>query len=434
MVRGNASRDVASYARAARYGQGRLFYRDHDAVIRAVAIALVTVAIASIQANLVPFSGQYLSALTAARVAYYGLGLLILAAACVVFILNEHVRQAALPAVVLCTFSGLLVFMYPVDLVSKTFLIAMVLYASLAILSPCAGKTRTLQFAALAVAFNAVMCLVDIMLPVGFTNTAGRAAGLAQGPNLAASQLVLGTVVVWRAIPPRLLWSFLILVVAALVATLSRSGLIIALIAALTACAGYAIKRSPPIDTVRWRDIGLGVALLCWLAAAMFANQKFSVATDATYGSIGQAAKAIADVPSNMKVPAPPAARRELKEINKRVTKEGDINSASARSMFMRRAFIQYYMSPWIGVGPKEAHALVPHNTFLLFALAFGVAGLMVPLGFIGLACMTAKKSGNWELPLTIAALFAVSHDVLLFPSSVVILAIGTASFLSSDV
>lgn len=421
MVRSNASRDVASFARATRYGQGYSLYRDHEAVTRAVATVLVAVTIVAFQTNLVPYFAQHLSTLPGWYATYYGLGMLLLMAACAAFVLNEHARQVALPAVAICALSGSLVLLYPADVVSKNFLVAMTLCASLAILASFIDGTKVLHVAALAVAFNAVMCLMDIMVPSGFTNTAGRAAGLAQGPNMAASQLLLGAVVVWRAIPPRLLWSFLILVSAALVATLSRSALIIALMAAGAASAGYAIKHNPQIDAIRWRDIGVGAAIVCWMAAAIVANQKFSVASDAAYGSIGQAAKAITDVPTNIRSSTPAAARTELNEINKRVAKEGDANSASARSMLMRRAVIEYSMSPWTGVGPKEAHALAPHNTYLLLALAFGIAGLMVPVGFIWMAART----GNWEFPITLAALFAVSHDMLLFPSCIIILAIG---------
>lgn len=424
MVRGDDPRNVASFARAARYGQGRSLCRDHEAVTRDFALTLVTVAIVAFQTNLVPYFGQYLSTLPGWRGAYYGFGALFMMAAGGAFILNKRARRIALPTVVICALSGSLVLVYPADIVSKNFVVAMALCASLAILMSYIDGVKVLHFAALAVAFNAVMCLVDIMLPSGFTNTAGRAAGLAQGPNMAASQLLLGTVVVWRAIPPRLLWSFLILVSASLVATLSRSGLIISLMAAGAASAGYAIKRNPQIDAIRWRDMGVGVAIVCWMAAAMVANHRFSVATDAAFETIGQAAKAVAEAPSVMKVPASiKDGRSELKEIDKRVLAEGDVNSASARTLLMRRAFMRYAMSPWVGVGPAEAHRLAPHNTYLLLALAFGVAGLMVPFGFIWLAART----GNWEFPITLAALFAVSHDLLLFPSIIVILALGLA-------
>lgn len=429
MVRGHASRDVVSYAGAARYGQGRSPYRDHEPLVRALPIVLVSVAIASFQTNLVPYFGQSLSGFPGWRAAYYGFGMLLLVAACVAFILNKRARRLALPTVAICALSGALVLMYPVDVVSKSFLMAMAFCTSLVILTSCIDETKVLHFAALAVAFNAVVCLVDIMLQNGFTNTAGRAAGLAQGPNLAASQLVLGAAVVWRAVPRQLMWSFLFLITAALVATLSRSGMAIGLTAALAAGTGYAITRRPHIDAIKWRDIGFGAAILCWMAAAMIANHRFSVASDAAYKSIGQVAKVVAEAPANIIVSMPKeAAHNELKILDKQVVTEGEVNSASARSLLMRRALIRYSMSPWVGVGPKEAHALAPHSTYLLFALAFGVAGLVVSIGFIGLASLAAIKTGAWEFPLMVAALFAVSHDMLLFPSSIILLAIGIAT------
>ncbi len=420
-------RHVTADARSARYRPERATNPDDGALIRVSAAAILT-AVALIQTNLLPQLAQYLSDTPIWRPACYGLGGLLLAAAGFAFISDRRARLATLPITGVCAFSAALILTYPIGVVAKSHLVAMILCATVAVLTASAGPTRSLQFVALAVTFNAVMCLVDIVLPHGFTNTAGRAAGFAEGPNVAAAQLVLGAVVVWRAVPARVLWSFLILVVAALVATLSRSGMIIALMASIVATIGC-VMRKPQIVPIRWRDVALGIGALVWLAVAMGTNHHFSVAGDSAVETVSQAADAIINVPSNIAIATPPAeARQELKEINQRVETESDINSASARSLLMRRALIRYSMSPWTGVGPAEAHALAPHNTYLLLGLAFGVAGLLVPIAFIGLAGMAAIRTGNWEFPLALAAFFALSHDVLLFPSIIVILSAGLAA------
>lgn len=411
---------VVFYARAARYRCS--LSRDYVQVVRACAVVLMVIAIAALNTNLAPYFAHALSGMSGAREAYYGFSFLLLATACIAFILDGGTMRLSMPVVVLCALSGLLVFAHPIDQVAKIFLVAMMLCASLAILAACAGQKQVMCFAIVAVAFNAVMCLVDIMVTNCFTNTLGRAAGLAEGPNLAATQLVLGAVIVWRDVPKHLLVPFLLLVGAALIVTLSRSCLIIALMAG----AICAVRYRPRIKTLSWRDAAFGVALLCWIVVAQVTNPRFSLAFDAAINTIGRAINEVTHVPMNLDIStSPEAARRELEEIDMRVVTEGQIDSASARSMLMRRAFLRYIMSPWLGVGPEEAHRLIPHNTYLLLALAFGVTGLLVPLGFIWVAGMMAMKTGNWEFPLTIAAIFAVSHDPLLFPSIVIVLAIG---------
>ncbi|MDW6020962.1 O-antigen ligase family protein [Mesorhizobium sp. BAC0120] len=386
---------------------------------------LVALTIIGFQSNLVPFFSDSLRAWPAWRPLYYGFWLAALGAAAAALICNRKVAIKTLPVLLLCTGSAALVILHPIDWVAKNYLVAMGLCVSITALALTIGTDRVLRLAAAITAFNALMCLVDIMLDEGFTNTAGRAAGLAQGPNMAAAQLVLGAVVAWRAVPPKWLWPFLLLVGAALVATLSRSCLMVGSMALAAAGVTYFIKHRPRVDAIRWRDVGVGAGLVGWVLVAVVSNDRFLIAVDATYHSLGQAVTAAVQGATSFSVLAAPGATIELPELDQRALSEGEINSAAARSVLLRRALIRYATSPWVGVGPKEAHRLVPHNTYLLLALAFGALGWLVPAGFVVIAVMVAMRTGNWEFPLTVAALFAVSHDVLLFPSSIVLLALG---------
>jgi hypothetical protein len=83
----------------------------------------------------------------------------------------------------------------------------------------------------------------------------------------------------------------------------------------------------------------------------------------------------------------------------------------------MERAFLSYRTGPVFGQGLTAAHALQPHNTFLLFAVAFGDLGWIVPIAFLGLTACWARNTQ--QLPLFLATLTGImtSHDILLTPS-----------------
>jgi hypothetical protein len=124
------------------------------------------------------------------------------------------------------------------------------------------------------------------------------------------------------------------------------------------------------------------------------------------------------------------AARRDgasahqimIEELSRRAENEGRINSISARGLLMERAWIAYRDGPLFGIGIGLAHAFRPHNSFLLFALAFGPVGWLIPLGFIALA----RK--NVPLVLATFAAAMVSHDIFLQPALLFPLALGAAA------
>jgi hypothetical protein len=177
----------------------------------------------------------------------------------------------------------------------------------------------------------------------------------------------------------------------------------------------------------------LALGLIGWIVTALVSNDRFSVAAGDSYQQIGTAMKAFEEarrsiasavesrIPSRSR-PTGSNSDAESKsksddmaeEIARRVENEGAINSISARGLLMERAFRSYQAGPFFGQGLAAAHALQPHNTFLLFAVAFGDLGWLVPIAFLGLTIYWAR--GIRQLPLSLATLtvLATSHDVLL--------------------
>jgi hypothetical protein len=122
-----------------------------------------------------------------------------------------------------------------------------------------------------------------------------------------------------------------------------------------------------------------------------------------------------------------------IAEIGKRTETEGDVNSVSARWLLMERAWLSIQQEPFLGLGFAKAHALQPHNSFLLFALALGPMGLLIPLAFMGLVIYPVyrlKSAALAALPMATFSVLMTSHDILLTPALLAPIAFGLSRFL----
>jgi hypothetical protein len=371
-----------------------------------------------------------------------------------------------------CLFVALVTLAHPIDGIAKNFLVATIFVACATVLAMASAPFALLRLSASATVLSAVICLLDILFTRGFTNSVGRAAGLSINANLAAAGLLLGAGSSFWAVPHRWRSPFLLIVGAAIFATLSRS----TLLAAIVICAGVGTDliwtrlRSPgPRPRIRWfRSALLALALAGWIVAALFSNDRFSVAATTSFRQIGSALTVLEEarqsIASAVQSKAPPqstaptplsnpdidskpksepadsksdepiprygetkARLDELKsksdefieEIGRRAENEGDINSISARGLLMERAFLSYRTGPLFGQGLAAAHALQPHNTFLLFAVAFGDLGWIVPIAFLGLTACWARNTEQLAFFLATLAVMTTSHDILLMPGLV---------------
>jgi hypothetical protein len=330
---------------------------------------------------------------------------------------------------------------HPLDIISKNFLVATIFVACASVLAVASAPFALLRFSASVTVLSGVICLLDILFTHGFTNSVGRAAGLSINANVAAAGLFLGAASSYWAVPFRLRSPFLLIVGAAIFVTLSKS----TLLAAIVICAGVGADliwtriRSPePHPRIRWfRLAGLALGLAGWIVAAMFSNDRFSVASRNSFQGMGSAPTAFGEarrsVASSMESKSDDMIkeidRRDdlIREISRRAENEGDINSISARGLLMERAFLSYQAGPLFGQGLAAAHALHPHNSFLLFAIAFGYLGWLVPIAFLGLTVYWVRSIRQLPLFLATLTVMATSHDVLLTPGLLAPIIFGVA-------
>jgi hypothetical protein len=132
--------------------------------------------------------------------------------------------------------------------------------------------------------------------------------------------------------------------------------------------------------------------------------------------------------PSSLQA-SPSAASSEIEALSERLVSEGQRSSLSARLLFLERAMLVYATAPFFGIGLDAAHALAPHNTFVLFALGFGHLGWLVPLAVLGVILASGRSNG---IPLAVALLatMATSHNIFVNPSLFILLAVGVAGLL----
>lgn len=414
--------------------------------------ALAALSIVTYQSWFMPYFQSFFAGREGlAGLVFYALYGSILAATGAVLATRADLRRKILPFAVAAALGLAAVMLHPVGLVTRAYIIAVALGGATALLLLASAPVALLRLSASVIALNAAICLSDLLLPEGYSNVAGRAAGLALNANGAAAALVLGTAAAYRAVPGRLRPSFFVLVGAALFATFSRST-ILAAVAAIAVAAAVATWRGRRAGRrFRFpRPAGLlpaallAMGLVAWLGLAFAVNgglRGYFLATTGDFFSAGtalhEAQDAIGDTIAQSS-PASPAAAgpatadsTEIAAISTRLMGEGGRNTISARTLFLQRALLAYRNNGFFGSGLEAAQGLVPHNSFVLFALAYGHLGWLIPLAVVGFCFYPARDAG--DLPLGVAAIgvMLTSHDILLNPSLFLPLALGIAGMIA---
>lgn len=370
-------------------------------------------------------------------------------------------RRQSLPILFIGFLAIALTFLHPLDWVGKNLIAAMIMLICVTVLTLGSSFLLLLRFSASVTALNAAVCLLDILFADGFTNSVGRAAGLAINSNLAGAELLLGAAATYWAVPKRWLIPFLLLVGAAMFVTLSRSTL---LAAAVIGCGTGAAslwqmirdKGSPRLSWARsGRIVLVSSGLLIWVVTAFFTNDRFLVAASDSFAGLTGAVSAFEEASrpvraamqsvlvqgkTTMEFGAEAERQRALQDalVEAQIRAigkehEGEKNSVADRALVMWRALIVYETGPFFGRGLATAHAIAPHNTFLLFAVAFGHLGWLVPLLLIGLTLYRVRNPIDLPLGLATTAVLMTSHDIL-FPSLIVPVAIGIAGLISKQI
>jgi hypothetical protein len=428
---------------------------------RLTAAAIGSVFVVAFQLQLLPFfSPLFVADRLFWPIVYYGCWSLAIGLTLAILATQRSIFRRSLPILAVCAFAAGLTLTHPIDTISKNFFVAIIFVACASVLSIASAPLALLRFSASATVLSAVICLLDILFSHGFTNSVGRAAGLSINANVAAAGLLLGAASSYWAVAQRLRGPFLLIVGAAIFVTLSRS----TSIAALVISAGIGadliwtrVKSPEPRSRIRWFRSGvLALGLAGWVVAALFSNDRFSVASNDSFQGIGSALSAFGEARQSIasavrsKAPSQSAIapanddpekksksddlikemnRSEdlIAEIGRRAENEGDINSISARGLLLERAFLSYQTAPVFGQGLAAAHALQPHNTFLLFAIAFGYLGWFVPIAFLGLTLYWVRSIQHLPLFLATLTVMATSHDILLTPGLLAPIVLGVA-------
>jgi hypothetical protein len=425
-------------------------------LLRVTAGGLGCLFVVAFQLQLLPFFARlFVGERSVWPVIFYGCWTLVIVTTLLLLILQRQILIRVLPVLAVCAASTALTFIHPIELVAKNFLVGIAFIACGTVLAVASAPVALLRFSASATVLSAVICLLDIFFSHGFTNTVGRAAGLSINANVAAAGLFLGAASAFWAVPPRLRTSFLLIIGSAILVTLSRS----TLLAAIVVCGVVAVdliwarlRDTRPHRPLQWVSGSiLSLALASWITLALFTNDRFSVAARSSFHQIGTSLAALEEARDSVAqavqsktagpVPRPEASEQPdvspastskpsirdkaaeklkseeiIREIERRAENEGDINSISARGILMERAYLSYKIGPAMGQGLGAAHALQPHNMFLLFAVAFGVIGWLVPLAFLALTAWWARSIQQLPLFLATFTVMMTSHDVLFTP------------------
>jgi hypothetical protein len=437
MIAGATSDDRRTYSRASEI-----------LVIRIAAATLSAMAIVAFQSEFLPFFQPLIASDRVFWPAiYYGYWILTVCVTLAVLVADPAVRRQSLPILIVCLLTVALTFLHPVDWVAKNLVVAMMLLICVTVLILGSTPSLLLKLSATVTALTAAICCLDILFPDGLTNTPGRASGLAINPNDAATGLFLAAAATYRVVPERLRLPFLWLVGGAIFFTLSRSTLLAAVILVLGvgALSVWQMIRNGSRPRLHRAFSGLSilfaVGLLTWSVAALFNNDRFAVAATDSYEGIRTAMDALEEAGRSVRtaVQAPAglpsqtqsgSAGAEIVAIGK--ASEQERNSVSARGLFMWRAFITYRSGPFFGSGLAAAHEIAPHNTFLMFAVAFGHLGWLVPFALIGLTFYRVRDVNQLPLGLATTAVMMISHDIL-FPSFIVPIAVGIAGNISKQ-
>jgi len=424
-------------------------------VIRAAAATLSAVAIIAFQSEFLGFFHPLLAGDQLLWPAiYYGYWTLTVCFTVAVLVTDPAVRRQSLPVLLVCLLMIALTFIHPLDWMAKNLVVAMMLLICVTVLILGSAPLLLLRLSAAVTTLSAVICCLDILFDDGLTNTAGRAAGLAVNPNDAAAGLFIGAAATWWAVPKRWRVPFLLLNGAAIFFTLSRSTLLAALVVVcgVGALSMWQMMRNgdrPRLDGApSGRTILVALGLLIWGSVALSTNDRFVIAATDSFGGLRGALSAFEDASRSVQTAmqaltvqrksaatsegAPQAAHvdAQIDAIGKVSENEGEKNSVSARALFMWRAFITYGSGPFFGRGLAAAHEIAPHNTFLLFAVAFGHVGWLMPFAFIGLTFYRVRNAGQLPLGLATTAVLMTGNDIL-FPSFIVAIAVGIAGNIS---
>jgi len=394
------------------------------------AVALVTLAVAGFQLQLLTFSGVL--EISFFRAIYHGCWIVTLCLTLFLLIVRRDLFRRAVPVLLVCGLCACIALIHPIDAISRSFLAVLLLTICGTVLATSSAALALVRLSAAATVLGAALCLLDILFVFGFSDIVGRAAGTNLNPNIAAAGLLLAASGSFWAVPRDWRTPFVMIVAAAILTTLSRSNIVAAVLICILICAVLIHARlnvADPRRPTRWlRGSMLCLCLAGWIGTAFWLNAGFSKVIFATLRQVGSASSVIANARENAVEGSNSGADAALAQNAKQAEAIGLKNSLAARGLLFENAVLAYRSGPTLGRGLATAHALSPHNSFLLFAIAFGNLGWLVPVAFLFLSAYWVRTIDQVPIVLATFAVLMTSHDVLLMPGLLLPVVIGVAA------
>lgn len=451
------------------------------------AVAAITIVL--YQAWFMPFFQPFFAGHTEfARVVFYALYGSLLLVSTAVLVTRADIRRKVMPFAIVAAVGLAVTAVHPIGLVTRAYIIAVIMGGATVVLLLVSAPIAMLQLVAAVTALNAALCFVDLLFADGFTNTVGRGAGLAINPNVAAAGILLGAAASHRAVSRTFQLSFLMLTAGSLAVTLSRSTILAAAGAGVLPAVveiWQRVRKRRPLwaspEGVRPAAV-LAVGIVACVSLAATTNRHFRRAVHETVVASVTVADALDEAHHSVAVvvqdapraPAAPAGSGEaplstagtialtsgampiagapkepdaplaavvptradasrIAALDARLLDEGLRNSMSARALFLERSLLAYRNNPFLGMGLELAHPLAPHNTFVLFALAFGHPGWLIPIAVVGLALYATRDARDLPVVIAVVGTMATSHDILLTPSLFLSIAIGIGGMIARE-
>ena len=415
-------------------------------MFQAVSAGMLAVMVLAFMTGFLPFFSPLLeNAGFVWRIVYFGFWMCALGAAGLHLVLMQDVglrRRLVYLSLTTVVMLGL-TFAHPVTRISKNFIAITIFIFAFTVLSAATRNRSALRLGAWVVVFNACVIFVDIIFPVGFSNTLGRAGGFLVNPNDAALSLMLGCAATCSAVPLRWRYTFFALVGSAIFFTISRSTLLLSLsIMVLSLSLHFAFDRASAKNIMRliWPDVRLFVLLGfsgLWLLGVVWSNDRFPVALKGSLGTLEATLETVLKTGHQISGdPATSVASKDQVALGKadfaKPTAElGSTNSVMARKSLLMRSLYAFETAPFMGEGLEAAYSLAPHNMFLLFAVAFGYPGVALDILLV-VFLFGACGRRSVAVPLSVIAAMLVSHD-LLMPALAAPIALGLGYALQAE-
>ncbi len=425
-----------------------------DSIVSTTSILFVGLYIASFQSGLISYISSELGrAPQIKHIIFIIYDFVVLTAAAGILSSTRH-KRLFISLIIFVAFS-FIPLIFPnseIGPVTKSYVVSLASMLFISVAACCGGIRRLAQFSASITCLASIACLLDVCFSDGFSNTAGRAASLYINPNVAALALLLGAAASTWSVPYRWRPAYIVLVAGAIVTTLSRSAIVMGSMTLIACIPALIHDRQTALVEIRagmGRALASFVLVAAFISSALNSNHAFDVATHDSFLGVQTALswlkvgtsivvdnqKTAADgqgkdvVAGGESAPRPAAA---VQDMGKAIAITEANNSAATRGLLAWRSWLQFRNAPMTGIGLERAFALAPHNTYLLFAVAFGYYGwLIVP----SLAALILFLSG-WRRGLPSATLVVMaaffSHDSLfalpLISPLVIILASSSTS------